>query len=216
MHRPTAAVRYAILVVGVVYSVLLYISGVHLTSWYKYVVALLPAAGAIALAVWDTWGWRLPMLQRLTRRPRIDGLWQVELIPTDESHIPPGGNRGPIPGFLVVSQSYWSIHVRQLTAESASRSQAFFWERPGGAAADRLTFVYENIPRQQHQYRSTRHLGTCSLDIASCRPKTITGVYFTDRYTKGDMSLRLIDRSSGYGSYQDALAHVSGVSKGKP
>src|SRR6266567_1837773 len=105
MHRPTSTVRYTILGVGVIYTILLYLSGAHLDTWYKYVVAVLPAVGGIALAVWDAWAWRQPGLARLTHRPRIDGLWRVELIPTDESHIPAGGNRGPIPGFLVISQS---------------------------------------------------------------------------------------------------------------
>ena len=199
MRRPTSTVRYTILGVGVVYTILLYLSGAHLDTWYKYVVAVLPAVGGIALAVWDAWAWRQPGLAYLTHRPRIDGLWRVELIPTDESHIPAGGNRGPILGFLVISQSYWSVYVRQFTVESASRSRAFFWEHPDGAEAETLTFVYENVPQQQYQHRSQRHLGTCSFDIGSRTPKAITGVYFTDRYTKGDMRLTLVDRTRSSG-----------------
>jgi hypothetical protein len=211
VRKPTTAVRYAILAVGIVYSSVLYVSGVHLDSWFKYGLALLPALGAIVLAIWDGWAWRQPTVGWLTHRPRIDGLWQVELTPTKESHIPPDGNRGPIPGFLVVKQSYWSIHLRQFTAESVSRSRAFFWEHSDGAEAETLTFVYENVPHEQHQHRSNRHLGTCSLDTASRTPKTITGVYFTDRYTKGDMRLTLVDRTTGYSSYEEALSHASGA-----
>lgn len=208
MHRPTAAVRYSILGVGVVYSILIFISGVHPDTWYRYVVAVLPAAGSVVLAVWDGWAWRQRGLARLTHRPRIDGLWQVELTPSKESQIPSGGNRGPILCFLVVTQSYWSVHVRQFTAESASRSRAFFWEHPDGAEAETLVFVYENVPQQQFEHRSNRHFGTCSLDIGSRTPKMITGVYFTDRYTKGDMRLTLVDRSKGHGSFDEAQSHV--------
>jgi hypothetical protein len=211
VHRPTTAVRYAILAVGIVYSAVLYVSGVHLDSWFKYGLALLPALGAIVLAIWDGWAWRQPVAAWLTHRPRIDGLWQVELTPTKESHIPSGGNHGPIPGFLVVKQSYWSIHLRQFTAESASRGRAFFWELPGGGETETLTFVYDNVPLEKHQHRSNRHLGTCSLDPGSRTPKTITGVYVTDRYTKGDMRLTLVDRTTGYGSYEESLSHASGA-----
>jgi len=208
MHKPTVTVRYTILGVGVVYSVLLFVAGVHLDTWYRYVIAVLPAVGGIILTAWDAWAWRQPGLSRLTHRPQMAGLWQVELTPTDESHIPAGGNRGPIPGFLVVRQSYWSIHLRQFTAESASRSRTFFWEHADGAEAETLTFVYENVPQQQFEHRSSRHFGTCSLDIASLRPTTISGAYFTDRYTKGDMRLMLIDRSKSYGSFEEAKSHA--------
>lgn len=34
----------------------------------------------------------------------------------------------------------------------------------------------------------------------------VEGSYFTDRYTKGDMTIKLIDRSYGYGSFNDAQA----------
>ncbi len=212
MQRPTTAVRYAILGVGIVYTAVLYASGVHLDNGFKYAIALLPAVGAIVLMIWDAWAWRQPLLARLTHRPRIDGLWEVELTPTEESHIPPGGDRGPIPGFLVVTQSYWSIHVRQFTAESTSRSRAFFWESAAGADAEPLRFVYENLPNQRLEDRSNRHLGACSLDIASRAPQTISGVYFTDRYTKGDMRLTLVDRTTGYGSYEEARSYASGAS----
>ena len=212
MHRPTVIVRYTILAVGVVYSVLLFVASVHLDTWYKYVIAALPAVGSIALAIWDGWAWRQPWLTRLTHRPRLDGLWQVTLTPTAESHIPEGGNRGPIPGFLVVRQSYWSIHLRQFTAESASRSRTFFWELPDGAEAETLTFVYENVPQQQFEQRSNRHFGTCGLDIGSLRPRAISGAYFTDRYTKGDMHLTLIDRSKSYGSFDEAKSRADAAS----
>lgn len=55
----------------------------------------------------------------------------------------------------------------------------------GEAETETLTFVYENVPQQQLEQRSNRHFGTCGLDIGSLRPTTISGVYFTGRYTKG-------------------------------
>ena len=92
----------------------------------------------------------------------------------------------------------------------SSRIRAYspiFWEHPDGAEAETLTFVYENVPQQQHQHRSQRHLGTCSFDIGSRTPKAITGVYFTDRCTKGDMRLTLVDRTRSHGSYEEARSH---------
>ncbi len=70
-----------------------------------------------------------------------------------------------------------------------------------------LAFLYENNPEQRHQARSPRHLGSCTLDSTNQAPKEITGVYFTDRYTKGDMTLTLVDRSTGHPSFSAAEAH---------
>ncbi|UGQ41227.1 hypothetical protein [Rhodococcus aetherivorans] len=207
--RPTTLVRLVVLSVGLAYTAVLALSGVNLDNTAKLIVGWFPAVASVALLVWDLWGWRLPLLNRLTHRPRIDGLWEVTLTPTEESHIPEGGNRGPIPAYIVINQSYWSLHVRQMTVESGSDSKSFFWDRVPGDDVERLSFLYQNDPRPEHRARSPRHLGTCSFDTARLVPQSVRGVYFTDRYTQGEMDLRLVDRSKGYTSYQEAAAHVA-------
>jgi hypothetical protein len=211
MAKPTTSVRAAVIAVGIVYSLVLKVSGVSLDSVAKQVVAVLPGLAAGALVIWDLWLWRTPGLQRLTHRPRIDGLWAAVLEPTDESHIPEGGNRGPIPAYLVISQTYWSLAIRQYTLESTSDSRAFFWERRSGASWEAVAFLFENIPQQRHQHRSHRHLGACQLDPTEKAPAEMAGAYFTDRYTKGDMSLTHIDRTLGYASFAAAEAYAAAV-----
>lgn len=210
MGRPTVVVRSTVIAIGVCYTGLLWLSDLQLDTVAKHVVALLPALGTGVLALWDLVLWRLPLLQRLHRRPRLDGLWQLTLRPSAESHIPPAGNRGPIDAYLEISQSFWAIHVRELTEESSSRSRALFWERPGGAAVEQLTFLYENDPKAAHQPRSMRHLGACTLEVAKRVPTSLEGSYFTDRYTKGDMSGVLVDRSRGYSSFLEAHTYARG------
>lgn len=217
MNGPTKVVRFAVVGVTAVYSGLLYFSGVQLDSWGKQVIGALPLIAALLLATWDAWLWRVPGVQVLTGRPRLDGLWRLTLRPTAESHIPEGGNRGPLPGFIVVTQSFWSVHVRQLTTESSSDSQAFFWDRPNGSDVERLAFIFANEPRQEYQHRSQRHLGACSFTPASLVPTTMTGMYFTDRYTKGDMDLTFVDRSRGHATFAAAEEYAaSGQSARKP
>lgn len=209
MHmRPTTLVRIVVLSVGFAYTAILALSGIHLDSVAKIVVGVLPAAASAVLLGWDLWLWRLPLLNRLIRRPRIDGLWEVTLTPTAESHIPEGGNRGPIPAYVVINQSFWSIHVRQMTVQSGSDSKSFFWSHLPGDDVERLNFLYRNDPRPEHQTRSHPHLGSCSFNTARRVPRSVHGIYFTDRYTQGEMDLRLIDRSKGYTSFQEAAAHV--------
>ncbi len=193
------------------YTVLLYASKVQLDSIAKHVVAYLPVLAALLLVLWDLQAWRWPLIHQLTHRPRIDGLWRVVLQPTAESHIPEGGNRGPISAYVMVSQSFWSLHVRQLTVESGSRSRAVVWEDRGEADVERLSFLYENDPRPEHLERSHRHLGSCTFSPANLKPKTMPGVYFTDRYTQGSMDLTLIDRSKGYSTFHEAADYDASV-----
>jgi hypothetical protein len=188
--------------------VLLYVSHIQLDGAAKTILGWLPLGATVALLIWDLWAWRWPLLHRLTHRPRIDGLWRVELRPTEASQIPPGGNKGPIPAFLVISQSFWSTHVRQLTIESPSRSRTSRWEERGDADVERLSFLYENDPLPEYRHRSNRHLGACVLEPATLVPTTMTGVYFTDRYTQGSMTITFVDRTRGYSSYSEAVDHA--------
>lgn len=206
-----ALVRLVVLAVGLAYSVVLVLSGVRLDDPLKAVVSALPAVASALLLLWDAWAWRLPIVHRATHRPRIDGLWEVTLRPTPESHIPMAGSRGPITAYIVITQSYWSLHVRQHTAESGSDSRSFFWERRAGADVAELTFIYENDPRPEHRARSPRHLGVCAIKMANLVPRSMVGTYFTDRYTQGDMRIELVDRTRGYGSFRDASAHVDAL-----
>ena len=211
MTKPTSSVRVTVIAVGVVYTLALKVSGVSLDSVAKQVVAALPVLAAGALVVWDLWLWRIPGLHGLTHRPRIDGLWFATLEPTVESHIPKGGNRGPIPAYLVIRQTYWSLAIRQYTRESTSDSRASFWERRSGASWETVAFLFDNTPRQRHQQRSPRHFGACQLDPTEQTPAEMTGTYFTDRYTRGDMSLTHVDRTRGYASFAAAEAYAAGV-----
>lgn len=216
MSRPTKPVHYAVIGASLVYTVVLYLAGLRIDTQFKQGLAFLPTAAATVLTAWDLILWRLPGLARLTKRPRLDGLWRAELHPTEESHIPPGGKRGPIPAYLVITQTYWSIAVRQYTGESKSDSRASFWQRRPDAAVETLAFLYENNPEQRYQARSPRHLGSCTLDSTNQAPEEMSGVYFTDRYTQGDMTMTLIDRSTGHPSFSAAEAHQPKTTRKKP
>jgi hypothetical protein len=213
--RPVALVRTTVLAVGVVYSLVLFSSGSDSATLFRYLVSGLPTLAVALVLVWDLWMWRLPGVRRLTHRPRIEGLWHGFLQPTAESQIPAGGNRGPIPIFLIVRQSYWSLHLRQFTAESASDSTAYFWVRVPGTSVDRLSFLYGNQPRPSERPRSSPHQGSCSFDNQSLCPSTIHGVYFTDRYTQGAIALTFVDRSNGYGSFDEVQAHATELHAGQ-
>ncbi|MGO4489978.1 hypothetical protein [Microbacterium sp. 2RAF4] len=208
MGRPTALVRTITLIVSAIYSIILFMLGFELPGWWRFVVSFLPAITVAGVVAWDLWLWHLPGVQRLVRRPDVRGLWRVTLTPHLDSHIPEGGNRGPIAGFLEVTQSFWAVHLRLYTDQSASKSTATTWLPAYESSVDNLTFTYDNIPKMSESHRSMRSAGACNLNPTSLKPEEVEGTYFTDRLTKGDMVLTLVDRTSGYPSFAAATKHA--------
>lgn len=207
MARPAVAVRLTATGAGAAYAVALYVSGVHIQAGAKQALSYLPTILTFLVALWDIWLWQLPVLQRLAKRPWIAGIWSATLTPTAASVIPKGGNRGPIEAYIIIQQTFWTIGVRQYTSESRSDSRATMWSETTGGSERTLTFTYANRPRQELENRSRPHLGTAALNVVGLRPSTITGDYFTDRYTKGDMTLHLVDRTTGYADFASARKH---------
>lgn len=216
MGRPTALVRAVTLIVSAIYSIFLYSLGFELPGWWRFVVSFLPTLAVAGVVGWDLWLWRLPGVQRLVRRPDLRGLWRVTLRPHPDSHIPEGGNRGPIAGFLEIKQSFWAVHLRLYTDQSASRSTATTWLPAYESSVDYLTFTYDNTPKMSESHRSMRSAGACNLNPTSLKPEEVEGTYFTDRFTKGDMALTLVDRSCGHPSFPAAVRHAEQALGKKP
>lgn len=208
MARPTGVARVVTLCVSGVYSLVLFNLGFDILDWWRFFVSFLPTLAVVAVIIWDVWLWRLPGVQQLVRRPDLRGLWQVTLTPHSDSAIPNGGNRGPIMAFLEIKQSFWGVHLRLYSKESSSKSTATTWLPTYESAVDDLTFIYDNTPRVSESPRSMRSSGTCTLAPTSLKPSEIEGTYFTDRFTKGDMLLGLIDRTTGLPSFEAAKKHA--------
>jgi hypothetical protein len=179
------------------------LSGFQLDGVVRKFVLFLPTIVSLGAIVWDVFIWRLPLVRRFVKRPWLTGCWIVVLNSTDESHIPEGGNRGPILAFIVIHQTFWSIFVRQYTFESESWSRSFFWHNGYNPDVESLTFTYENAPGPQYQHRSTRHYGSASLRSSDKTPLSVAGEYFTDRYTAGSIRMIRVSRKTTCGSFED-------------
>jgi SMODS-associating 2TM, beta-strand rich effector domain len=202
------SVRVTAVVVNAVYSAVLFLSGVELDSLTKKILALLPAALAAVVVVFDKWAWKWPRVRDWHHTPRVEGLWLASLTPHADSHIPEGGNRGPIEAYVVIEQTFWTISIAQFTAESASYSRTATFLRHGQSAQRTLSYLYDNDPRQEHRPRSPRHVGACELRTPRGCPSSLEGSYFTDRYTQGEMTLTLIDRTTNYVDFKAAKTHA--------
>lgn len=191
--RPDSLVRGAVATVGVAFSAILWLSGVLTPGWFSTVLAWAPAVAACAVIAWDKWVWKWGAVLRAHNRPRIEGLWEGAITPVPD---PRRSEIGPIRCFVVIRQSFWSLHVYLCTAESSSMSRSATLCPNDAAGASELVYVYDNEPQAGLLDRSPRHLGAARLHCPGREPVQLEGAYFTQRLTRGDLTLRLVDRTS--------------------
>lgn len=208
MTSPARTVRITVSAVSAIYAIVLYVSGIRLQHDARQLLAYLPSVFGILVVIFDSWAWKWPAIHNLTGRPRLDGTWITSLRPHQDSHIPKDGDRGPIQAAVIIDQTYWSLGVTLLSQQSTSYSTAASLRRHGDSRDRRtLTYTYANEPAQEHRPRSQPHAGATQLQVSGRRPTQITGTYWTDRLTVGDLDLRLLDRRTDYPTLAAVLDH---------
>ncbi|MGW3381922.1 Cap15 family cyclic dinucleotide receptor domain-containing protein [Streptomyces albogriseolus] len=198
-------IRTGATIAATLYTGVLVVLGLY-PSQFRYLFAYIPAVVGYAVIVFDKWAWRWPGIHRIASRPWVAGTWRVVLSPSSDSHIPEGGNRGPITTYMTIEQTYWSLHATLRTAESTSRSSNATVEAPENSGTAEIGFLYDNKPRVEHQHRSPRHEGACRISVTGLAPRAAVGHYYTSRLTAGDMDFALLNRSTSYGTFAEAQA----------
>lgn len=177
--------------VGVVWTLVLYTSGLNLPTLGKQVVANLPTASLLLALTFDLWLWKIPGAHRIHGRPRIDGTWETTITPQLGSHIPAEAGLHPRDATTIIEQTFWTLSVRMKTTESESISRAESLLPDGGSKQRKvLTYVYTNTPQLAVRDRSPIHVGATNLTVERGRPDTMDGTYWTDRLTIGDLHLK--------------------------
>jgi hypothetical protein len=153
------------------------------------VIKPLGAAGATAalfVLALEHYLWRAPLVGGLiTNRPDMRGTWRGTL--QSDWTDPESGEAQPADDdvYLVVHQTYWSVTARLLTAESRSEPLVGIIEDVAGRA--RLLAIYRNEPRSALREHSPIHHGAVILDCSGRPPLRLTGAYWTDRRTGGEL-----------------------------
>lgn len=187
---------------AIAWGILLVISGITVSvSWLKY-LSTVTGILLLLLGAFDLWLWRLPFLQGwFVKRPVIRGTWRAVLR---SNWIDPVTERVPAPinGFMMVRQTYSSLSLRLLTSESSSELiGAEIVSYSDGTTS--IASVYRNEPKQLIRQRSSIHYGAILLQVIG-RPVTgLTGHYWTDRNTAGEIELSN-RRSEIYPSFETA------------
>lgn len=213
MNSTAKVARWTAVGVSAVWAAVLFFTGLDLNDNIRRGLSYLPSIAGLLVVAFDLWLWKVPGVSRVTGRPHLWGTWKVELQPSSQALIPEGGNRGAIAGAMVIEQTFWTTAVQFYTRESGSSSiSAAIVNKTDSKQAKALLFTYSNNARQAHSHRSHQHSGTCRLDVTGTNPRSLSGTYWTDRITAGDMTLTLIDRKDDR-PRDEALA-TAGVSSG--
>jgi hypothetical protein len=157
------------------------------SSWLQPLSTVITVVLYVVLA-FDLWLWKLPFLHNwFVKRPVIDGIWKVE-IRSNWKDPATGKVILPIEGYMRVRQTFSTLSMRLLTAESSS-------ELVGTeivCSADGLyciSGVYRNEPQFHVRDRSPIHYGAVWLKIIDEPAKRMLGHYWTDRESAGEMEL---------------------------
>ena len=181
---------------------LLVVEGVSVNGAWLRPFSTVVGVLLLLLAAFDLWAWRLRVLNGwFVPRPDLRGTWRVELQ-SDWKNPATDSGVGPIVAFLVVRQTFSTLSVRMLTAESASELVAAEINKASDGTY-RLAAVYRNEPNLSVRDRSPIHYGAIVLDVQGDPVKGLAGYYWTDRNSRGE--LRTLARHvSTAGSFQEA------------
>jgi hypothetical protein len=177
------------LVVGI-WVVVLLVQGHPVPLDYLKAFSYVVTGVSFALLLWERWLWSWKGFRPwLTTRPDLRGTWKGHLISNwVDPHTKEG--RGQIETYLVIRQTYSTIDVRLLTAESGSVSLSANVVADG-EGMNTVAVVYRNTPRALLRERSPIGHGGMLLYVRGTPVHQLDGEYWTDRQTKGELTLRL-------------------------
>lgn len=178
-----------LLIAAILWGLLLIVSGVAASISWLQPLSVVTGILLLLIAIFDRWLWRLPFLWGwFVRRPYVGGTWQAKVI---SNWIDPETDKQiqPISAYVAIWQTYSSLSFRLMTSESAGDliGSEIISNKDGTA---RIAAIYRNEPRQMLRSHSPIHNGAMLLQCAGAVPTSITGNYWTDRVTHGEIELR--------------------------
>lgn len=185
--------RLTAYIVSGAWSLALFVAGVKVPGTASRVLGFLPLAVVSLFAVYDNWLWHRGALILLAKRPYLSGTWAGEFVSIRDRDGAGEKEYPPQPVYLAIRQSFIGLSIVLISAESCSYSVAEDLRlRVGDQFV--LYYQYSNTPNLSLRPSSPEHSGGAMLSISGKRPDALTGEYWTNRGSRGTMS---VNRLSG-------------------
>jgi len=170
---------------------------VYSAAWKAFSLSL--GMNLLLIGLFAKLAWRWELLAQWMNRPIVHGVWKGELR-SDFGSI--DGNCLVVPIFFVIRQTYLTLSIQSLTERQEGESRLEAILRSSKTDVTRLCYVFElrKVFSGAHSLTS----GAGELKLAGDQ-LSLTGTYWTNTPTHGDIHLELVDRDcEGVVSYQDA------------
>jgi hypothetical protein len=150
------------------------------------------AVYAIGGFIFTRWLWKCDFWKGwLIKIPNIQGTWKGRLESTwinTETKL----GIDAIPMFLVIKQNFNKIECSVLTKESSSYSLSADIQHIHGNL--QLSYAYTNIPKTTFRDKSKIHNGAALLKIIDNPKRKLSGAYWTDIKTGGDIHVEFFSK----------------------
>jgi hypothetical protein len=149
----------------------------------------------ILLSLFTKWGWKFNIFKGwLVPYPDLNGSW-TGYIYSNWQNPQTGDKPPPIPTMLTIKQSFFYISCVMHTAEMKSFSYIEGFVIDSERQLKQLTYVYTSKPNLSVLNRSKPHDGTTVFDIIEKPDLKLTGRYWTERETTGEIKLEFKSKS---------------------
>jgi len=186
-----SSIYLIIIVSSVIWFSLAYANNLDLSK-AKDFFSLVPKVVSIDLlliSIFIKWGWKFKVFRGwLVPFPNLNGTW-LGLIYSDWVNPETGAKPKPIPVMLTINQSFFHVSCVMHTGEMRSNSYAEGFMIDSDRQIKQVAYSYTSKPRLSLTDRSIPHDGTSVFQIIEKPTLKLTGRYWTERLTKGEISL---------------------------
>lgn len=143
----------------------------------------------VIFLIFQKWLWKLSIFKNwLVPFQNLNGTWKG-FIHTNWINPETGKKPEPIPVILTIHQSFSKISCVMRTKEMVSHSYISDFIIEKESQINRLSYSYISNPNQTVRERSVVHNGTMLFDIIDSGVKKLSGQYWTERQTTGQVKL---------------------------